>query len=353
MYSLKSRNNFFRDDQGAVAIITALVLFFVLIGVAALAVDIGKSTTTKNELQNAVDAAALAGARELGVQKDIGDADLTEIIDAVKDSAKEAAFENYADNNRILLVDADIEIGRWDESGFSSLGEGDQPNAVRVIRLGYEFTNFFARIFNIGTSSVGAEAIAITGPSAGPAGETRDLIPFALTQTVANELQEQVDEGGEDLDRDIYFMFSPGDMLELAAGNWGTVNFDGPGAANDKLTAWTRYGYNGSISYDDIIYTAPSAHVNSGPMLDALDHRIREGEKLLVPIIDFVGEAALGSDEVIVKGFAAVTINGREGRGANLVVEIQFHNIVHPGDIAPGGPDDNIDFGVRTVALVK
>jgi Flp pilus assembly protein TadG len=53
-----------RKQRGASAIITALCLF-VLLGVAAFAVDTAIYFLRFNELQNAADAGALAGARVL------------------------------------------------------------------------------------------------------------------------------------------------------------------------------------------------------------------------------------------------------------------------------------------------
>src|SRR5690606_16084379 len=53
-----------RQQQGAVAIIAAIFLL-AMIGTAAFAIDFGRWFVVKNELQNAADAAALAGAGRL------------------------------------------------------------------------------------------------------------------------------------------------------------------------------------------------------------------------------------------------------------------------------------------------
>ncbi len=53
-----------RQQRGAVAIVMSLFLV-VVVGVLALVVDLGHLYVTKTELQNAADAAALAGAAEL------------------------------------------------------------------------------------------------------------------------------------------------------------------------------------------------------------------------------------------------------------------------------------------------
>ena len=53
------------EEKGAVMVIVAIALS-VLLGMTALAFDFGLLASTKQSLQNAVDAAALAGARDLG-----------------------------------------------------------------------------------------------------------------------------------------------------------------------------------------------------------------------------------------------------------------------------------------------
>lgn len=52
------------EQRGAVLVLVTL-LVIALLGFAALAVDIGHMAVVKNELQNAADAGALAGAAQL------------------------------------------------------------------------------------------------------------------------------------------------------------------------------------------------------------------------------------------------------------------------------------------------
>ncbi|UNY41880.1 hypothetical protein CPT_Momento_050 [Burkholderia phage Momento] len=59
MYARGSKSR--RNQRGAVAITVAL-LMSILLGFAALAIDVGYLFVVRNELQNAADAAALAGA---------------------------------------------------------------------------------------------------------------------------------------------------------------------------------------------------------------------------------------------------------------------------------------------------
>ena len=69
-----------KEQRGAIFVLTA-VLGFMLLIVTALAVDFGTAYTQKEILQNAADAAALAGAEQL-------DQDIT-------DSTIRAAFSVY------------------------------------------------------------------------------------------------------------------------------------------------------------------------------------------------------------------------------------------------------------------
>jgi Flp pilus assembly protein TadG len=54
-----------RDQRGAVLIIVAIILPFVLLGFAALAIDLGSFSQQQRQAQSAADAAALAGAQDL------------------------------------------------------------------------------------------------------------------------------------------------------------------------------------------------------------------------------------------------------------------------------------------------
>ena len=55
------------DNQSGATAVLVTVVIVVLIGIAAMAVDVGYVMATKNELQNVSDAAALAATRQLGV----------------------------------------------------------------------------------------------------------------------------------------------------------------------------------------------------------------------------------------------------------------------------------------------
>ena len=83
-----------RDQRGVTAIMVAICLF-VLIGFGALAVDIGHLCVAHNELQNAADAGALAGARFL--YNDDG----TAVNPGANQIAYDAATANMSEQNPV------------------------------------------------------------------------------------------------------------------------------------------------------------------------------------------------------------------------------------------------------------
>jgi len=89
-----------RPGTAAIVLVIALP---VLLGMAALAIDVGYIFTSTAELQNAVDAGALAGASALPASD-------TE----VKQRAMESAAQNYVSGESVDVPVENIEIGYWE-----------------------------------------------------------------------------------------------------------------------------------------------------------------------------------------------------------------------------------------------
>ena len=101
--------------------IFAAIILVVMFGFVALSVDVGYMTMTKSQLQNAADAAAMAGVREL-----------PQGANAVRLAAKSIALENQAAGGPVSLVDADIVIGEFDFAAKTFTPTGAGANAVKV-----------------------------------------------------------------------------------------------------------------------------------------------------------------------------------------------------------------------------
>ena len=144
------------DRRGVVGVWMALSLVL-LLGIAALAIDGSYLYVARNQLQIAVDAAALVGAVELQLDSD-----------EVKDRAMAYAAKNEVFGRPVALKPGDIEIGYWDSQLriFTPVGGGGGgPAAIRVTgRLTEERGNpvqlFFAGILGHHSADVVASAVA-------------------------------------------------------------------------------------------------------------------------------------------------------------------------------------------------
>jgi Flp pilus assembly protein TadG len=185
-----------KNQKGVSAVIVAILLAM-LFCFAALAIDVGYMYVTRNELQNIADAAALAGARELGIiylamdysDQANYDVDADGGRPSINSAAIDVAGKNKAANLNIVINSEDIFIGQWD--GTNLTVTPTTPDAVRVIARRDDSANgpvtaFFAAIFNIfggdhDTFSVSAVATAaLTGPSIVDEGEMK--LPIGLSE---------------------------------------------------------------------------------------------------------------------------------------------------------------------------
>jgi Flp pilus assembly protein TadG len=125
------------------------LLLIPLLAMMAFAIDIGWIDETQSDLQNAADAAALAGAQQLIgdsnnlnglVQYNLpGQTNQATILSTAESNAKSAA-KNYASYNSaggvssLVLSDSDIEFGFTDASGNCTAAPTYTgfPNTVKV-----------------------------------------------------------------------------------------------------------------------------------------------------------------------------------------------------------------------------
>lgn len=178
-----------KNNRGQILVLVALSLV-VLIGFAALAIDIGYFYHTKNQLQGAADAAALAGASLLSCASDTGS---LSIETNARQEAWRYACKNTAAGLNVYLVtggatdcstppsaanlnganvdnnDMDIVVGNWSGSAFQAATglTGLRINAIRVkarrsdaIPIMPKVGTFFGKIFGINSVSVAAQATA-------------------------------------------------------------------------------------------------------------------------------------------------------------------------------------------------
>ena len=176
-----------RRERGQVLMMTALLLP-ILLGFAALAVDVGSYADHRRTMQNAADSIALAASH------DLPDPSATRL------SANKWAVKNDIDPNDMTVT-------------ILPVGNGTLNPTVRVVVTEpHQFS--FARILGIDSKPVGARAAAIkTSPGGGA-----NLLPFAVT--LATQIAAE-----------------PGDPVTLkydsndpTAGNFGIIRLDGSGS---------------------------------------------------------------------------------------------------------------------------
>ncbi len=323
--------SFLRDDQGSVAIITAVVLAFVLLGTAALAIDIGRQTSAKNELQNAVDAAAFSGAIELAKNGNSN----------VATKANETAQKNMVDNNSITLSSGDVKIGSWNEPNFENL---PPYNAVNVTVNNHSIGSFFAPLFGM-SQRVSASATAVVGP----AGGMEKLIPIGIQEEVYLKLLD------DPLDPE-YRLVTKDNFGEIGPGNWGWVDlaeaYD-ESASTIERTDWIINGYPKMIFVGDEITTDTGANLTTPARTEVhnkLTEYIDNETVLYIPIICNTWSSG-SSATVTIMGFAPIVITAYGGQAANFWIEAEFPEGSHVG----AGPIDfgGTDFGILNIALVE
>ena len=153
------------ERSGSVSMITAIIIF-VLLGLAALALDIAHIVMVKSELQKAADAGALAGARGLWpLVLPVTGATTPRNPDC---AAGTLAAQLTAHNNRVdgsyLTTDSDItvEVGRWDYAARNfTPGCTTTSNGVRVGTRRNGVIMLFAKIFGISTTDLSATTTAV------------------------------------------------------------------------------------------------------------------------------------------------------------------------------------------------
>ena len=198
--------NLKKDDRGAVAIIVGLSLFM-LLGFGALAVDLGYSMFVKNELQNAADAGALAGAGDLYINNG------TQVNPNANQTAYDTTRANKSQKELIYLDGAygqDVQRGHWSfgtrtftpndslaamDLWNSSTAELDANtnfiNAVRVrARTQNPVASFLSSIWGGSPSFSRAEAIAYIGFAG-------SLRPHDVDQPIAICKQSILNNDGE------------------------------------------------------------------------------------------------------------------------------------------------------------
>jgi len=159
------------NSRGVVAVMVAVTLM-VLLAMAAAAIDIGHAMVARNELQNAADAAALAGARTLGIAYEgmtpaqmaiytLTGGDRAAIVSA----AQTTSVLNKAAAVDVSVLASDVQIGLWNSETRTFTSTTNQPRSVRVVThrdgsANGPISTFLANVVGLSSVNVSAAATA-------------------------------------------------------------------------------------------------------------------------------------------------------------------------------------------------
>ena len=206
-----------RTRRGNVLILTALLLVF-MVGIVAMAVDIGYLAVARCELQRTADAAAMAACWDLIDQGPLGTpVNLTAEIQTARQTAVTYAGLNLVCNSPPVLnssennsPDGDVVIGQLvDPSAPGQAMIFTNPNLYNAVQVTVRRTSnsngevplFFGRVFGQQSKPLSATATAallnnIGGFTTPSSGGNLALLPFALDEETWNNL---LAGGGSDL----------------------------------------------------------------------------------------------------------------------------------------------------------
>jgi hypothetical protein len=162
------RQRQWRHGRRGTVIVQVAVMSTVIMGMAAMAIDVGSMYTVQAELQSVADAAALAAAAQLGGQ---GGGDPAEWSSNALEAANQVAVQNVANGQYTAIPLEDIVFGRSTYNAalnqWSFAAGGSTVDAVRVTARragGAALPMRFAGIFGKSVADLRAEATATLIP---------------------------------------------------------------------------------------------------------------------------------------------------------------------------------------------
>jgi hypothetical protein len=311
-------------EQRATVVVLAAISMVLIIGIAALAIDLGQLYVVRAELQRAADAAALAGASayfsDAGLAQDVPV--LSHMVDT---RSQEVSLENPTIGAGTILDLADIVMGYYDrEYPEADLDTSGLPrfNAVEVTtRRTSESPNgpvdlLFAGIFGVDESGVIARATAVADDRfAGfrlEEGSYLPLVPFTLDI----DLYDDMVVNGEDrwsYDRRVYRV--------------------GDGIPEVRLYPWKLSGARTGTTSDDL-YTLDDSGAGNFGILDftgggtaATSDRILNG----VSAEDLIAEVGTSELTFYDDAGSPTTYSMSGGPGVSVAVAAALHRRV--GDV--------------------
>jgi Flp pilus assembly protein TadG len=303
-----------RNDRGQATVIT-VVFLVVLLGMAALVLDIGSWYRADRSTQSTADAAALAGAQSLPYDTA---------------TARTLAIQ-YANKNGGGVTSGDVTI-------TSSPYAANDTITVHVHRTA---SGVFTKLFGVNSVGVGSKATARaslmqSAQYVAPIGVNVKHPKLKGTATCP--------------------CFGPTNQTTLplgktgAPGSFDLLNIDGSkgGTGGQTLANWILYGYSGYLPIGSYL-SDTGAKWNDSLVQNALDRRL--GTELLFPVYDTL--SGQGSNAVYhVIGWVGFHITGHTANGSSGSITGWFTQVRWDGIESTKTDGSNPDLGARTVKLI-
>lgn len=306
-------------ERGAVIVIVA-VSMTVMIGSAAIAVDLGSAWESQRQLRTSTDAAALAAA-----------ATYAENDDGCSSTAD--SFVSANDPDAAMTSCQRQDNGAW---GYVSV------SATREVDFN------FAKIFGVDSTDVNSTTHAMYGQPTGAKGAR----PMGLCIDAHDELSAWLNlPDGPTADSDPirieYTKDHPNACGDNAPGNWGMLSLDGGQPSNAQLKEWVQHGYGETVKL-----SPPNLPGDPGAFDPSIDDELSalDGLEFAIPLFDEV--SLQGSNaEFRVVGFVWVRLIDYRTTGAQAdrFLELQFlaDGVLEGTCCGSDGPDT----GVRAVRI--
>lgn len=166
-----------RNQRGSILLFTTVLVVPLMLIVGGLALDLAYYGTVDDELQRAMDAAALAGAGKLGFD--------SSVFPTVRSFSQSYASINHFKTGTITLdlntannPDGNIVLGIWNAGTFTPSLDGSKVNAVRC-QYSTTVPTSFLRLIGINSLATAAGAVAIANPPVTPGCGT-PILPIAV-----------------------------------------------------------------------------------------------------------------------------------------------------------------------------
>ena len=301
-----------RNQRGQ-ATVLSLIFLTVLLGMAALVLDVGSWYRADRGTQSTADAAALAGAQAL--PNSTGDAS--------------SLASGYASKNG----------GGLDSVSFSS---SYGPNDTIKVTIKKPATGIFTKLFGVSSVTVGSTATARTA--------LIQSAKYVAPIVVKNTHPKLLGNAGCPCFGDDNVTTIPLGR-NGAPGAFDLLNLDGSrgGTSGGILAGWMLKGYDGYLNVGGY-YSDTGAKWDDSGLHNALDQRI--GTTLLFPVYDdIVGTGANGSYHVI--GWVGFHLLSYEARGSSGSITGYFTEVIWDGlQSTSGGSGQPPNFGARSVQLI-